>query len=487
MKKLHAMLLKSLPGPFLAAFGTLVFVLLMQFLITYLKDLVGRGLPAAVIVELIVYSLAYMVSLAVPMAVLVTTLLAFGRLAESRAYAVAKGAGISLGRLAWPALAAGAVVALGMVYFNTVMLPESSHRVRTLWRDIRQSKPGFELQPGVFYDGLRGYTLRVDDAPAESNRLRGVLVFDHSTSGDETVIVAEQGELTTLPGGLALEMALADGEIHRQRRVRDDDATGSRNRVERYERIGFDRHRLTFDLSDLSFERTDGDAPSRTDRTMRASQMARLVDSLDASVEGRLGDLRADLARLRRADADRAPPPASADSAAVDSAGQPHPSPALDGLPPDEREAVVDVAAQRMRAARAATDGAAASVRFERQRADRYRVEIYKKYSMAVACVVFVLIGIPLGLSSRGGLGVSALLAVGIFLFYWISLVQGEKLADRGLLDPWVGMWAANALVGVAGLYLFWRERRDPAGRNPLRRLRARLRLPRRDGRLRPG
>ena len=459
MKLLHRNVLKSLPGPFLAAFGTLMFLLLMQFLINYLPELVGRGLPLRAIVELIAYSLAYMVVLAVPMSVLLATLLAFGRLAESRAYAVAKAAGVSLLRLAWPVLVLGAIVAGGMMYFNNVTLPEANHRMKALWRDIREKKPGFELEPGVFYDGIDGYAIRVGDAPAESNRLREVLIFDHTENGERATITAEHGALETLPGGAAVRLTLYSGEIHRLSRVRDPE----HGRAERYERVGFDRHRLRLDLSDLSFERRDAEGTSRSDRTMRTSQMVQIVDSLETGVAHRLADLRAALERLGDYGPERVKPDSTwrGDAAA--------PRAILSGFPEAAQAAAYDVAVQRMRLVRSEADAVGNAVQWERQRADRYRVEIYKKYSMAVACVIFVLVGIPLGLSiRRGGLGLAATLAVFIFLFYWVTLVQGEKLADRGLLEPWVGMWAANVLVGCLGLFLLLRETRDPAGRDPL-------------------
>ncbi|MEM1044027.1 MAG: LptF/LptG family permease [Bacteroidota bacterium] len=515
MRLLHGHILKSLPGPFLAAFGTLLFLLLMQFLINYLPELVGRGLPLLVIAELITYSLAYMVVLAVPMAVLVATLLVFARLAETQAYAVAKSAGISLAGLGWPVLVAAVFVAGGMMYFNNVVLPEANFRMKGLWQDIRQKKPGFELEAGVFYDGIQGYAIRVADAPAESNALREVLVFDASDAGQRATITAERGELE--PGGTdALVMLLFDGEIHRLSSIRD-----AGTRTERYERIAFERHRLRLDLSDLGWERSDAERTTRSDRTMRTSQMVRLVDSLDANTASRVADLRAQLGalgwredstlamRTGRAepagDSDLAQristaqpaqsakrtllarpiampdsarpdsPPVAApfapvDSAAADSAAAPRA--VLAALGPTDRRTVYDLAAQRMRTLKSELDGAQNSLDWQRQRADRYRVEIYKKFSMAVACIVFVLIGIPLGLSvRRGGLGVVGVLAVGIFLFYWVTLVQGEKLADRGLLEPWVGMWAANALIGSLGAYLLWRESRDPASRDPLKRL----------------
>ena len=503
MKRLHRMILSSLPGPFLAAFGTLLFLLLMQFLINYLPELVGRGLPAGVIAELIAYSLAYMVVLAAPMAVLVATLLVFGRLAESQAYAVAKSAGISLLGLAWPVVVAGLVLAGAMSYFNSDVLPEANFRMKGLWQDIRDKKPGFELEPGVFYDGIQGYAIRVADAPAESNALDEVLIFDDSESGQRATITATRGELAAVPGGEALQMMLYDGEIHRLGQVRD-----GAGRSERYERVAFERHRLRLDLSDLAFERRDAESTSRSDRTMRTSQMVQVVDSLDAAVRTRVETLEGRLAGLGRLPGDAAAHrvPETASDAAPDSAAVPLRSrlllakdadtsavrpdsagaapadsvaalPVLAGLDAADRAAVFDLAAQRVRAVKSELSAAQNALRWERQRADRYRVEIYKKYSMAVACVVFVLIGIPLGLSARrGGLGVVGTLAVGIFLFYWITLVQGEKLADRGLLDPWIGMWAANVLIGGLGLYLLAREARDPASRDPFKRLLARFR-----------
>lgn len=482
MKTLHRMILRSLPGPFLAAFGTLLFLLLMQFLINYLPELVGRGLPAGVVMELIAYSLAYMVVLAAPMAVLVATLLVFGRLAESQAYAVAKSAGISLFGLAWPVVLAGLPMAGGMSYFNNVVLPEANFRMKGLWQDIRDKRPGFELEPGVFYDGIDGYAIRVADAPAESNELEEVLIFDDSEAGQRATITAARGELEALPGGQALQITLHDGEIHRLGSVRDP-----AGRQERYERVAFDRHRLRLDLSDLAFERRDAGSTSRSDRTMRTSQMVQIVDSLDAAVRGRVAELETRLQALGGVPGDvgrRRPPrpdtsapaapmllarldPASPDSVAADTASGAEPAsvhPILAGLEETERSAVRDLAAQRMRAVKSELSATQNALRWERQRADRYRVEIYKKYSMAVACVVFVFIGVPLGLFvRRGGLGLAGTLAVGVFLFYWVTLVQGEKLADRGLLDPWVGMWAANVLIGGLGLYLFVREARDPA------------------------
>lgn len=458
MKQLHRMILKSFPGPFFAGLGTLIFLLLLQFLITHMKDIVGRGLPLTVILELVSYSIAYMVSLAVPMALLLTTLIVMGRLAESQAYAVAKSSGISLLRLTWPLMALGMISVGGMSYFNSVTLPEANHRMRSLWHDIRTSKPAFDLEPGVFFEGLRGYAIRVSDIPEDGGELRGILIFDHG-SGNEATIVAERGILTS-DAGHSLEMTLLDGEIHRVGFVRDE-----RGRVERYERVGFSRHRLSFDLSELTFERTGTETTSRTGRTMRASDLAAQVDSLNASSELRMRQMSQRVTTLIRSSTPHAPavPPEQLPTG-NDDPPLPTDSALLADMPSEEQRATMTLAVQRARAVRSEIDASASTLNWESLRADRFRVEYYKKFSMAVACLVFIIFGIPIGLMvRRRGYGWALVAAVAVFLFYWTTLVQGEKLADRDVIDPWIGIWSVNVIGGLAAIFWFIREGREPA------------------------
>ncbi len=444
--------------PFAAAFGTLMFLLLLQFLIRYLPELVGRGLPFSALAELVAYSLAYMVTLAVPMAWLIALLTAFGRLSESRAYSVIRSAGVSLFQLAWPVVIAGAFVGLAMVYFNNVALPEANYRMAGLWRDIRLARPGFELEPGTFYTGLEGYAVRAEAIATDSSGwLHGVTVFDGGQPGNPPALaIAARARLGADAGGRRLVLTLDDGELHRR------DATG-----DRYERLAFRRHRLALDLSDLGFERRAPDGGLRGDRTMRSSAMLAIVDSLEDGIAVRADCLGAAFARLGRS----VTPDTSATAAPVASVDSVGGRPALRGLDAPARSATYELAIDRTRALQRDAEAARDVNEWEQQRIDRYLVEVYKKNSMALACLIFVLVGVPLGLAvARAGVGLVATLAVGVFLFYWVTLVQGEKLADRGLLSPEVGMWAANAIVGMLGLYLTTREAVDPAWRDPLRR-----------------
>ena len=471
MKKLHWTILRMLPGPFLGWLGTLMFLLLMQFLIRYLPDLVGKGLPLFVIVELVAYNLAYMVVLAVPMSVLIATLMTFGKLAEDHTYAVAKSAGISLPQLAWPALLAGLFLTGCMWYFNSEVLPEANFRARTLWQDIRKKKPGFDLQPGVFYRGLDNYFILVQDIPPDSNSLIDVLIYDYTKGSQERAsIKAEKGHLESASDGAYVDLVLEHGQLNRRVEQR------SSKDKERYERVDFGRHRLRLDLSDFAFERSDPEEGYRSDRTMRTIDMVRYVDSLEMNIAQEQAELRHtkladELDSLFQTEPAGLPvtPIALTDSVA-EQADSVQREP-LAGLAPSQRQATYDLAMRHARHIRTDVDNIQRSVVYHGETADKYRVEIHKKRSIAIACLIFVLIGAPLGLSiRRGGLGVGGALALGIFLFYWITLVQGEKLADRDMLAPWIGMWIANIVMTLVGAWLTLYVTLDLSATPPLRR-----------------
>ncbi len=449
LHQLHWLMLRKLPGPFFGWLSTLMFLLLMQFLIRWLPEIAGKGIPLTVILELIAYNLAYMVVLAVPMSTLLAALMAFGQLVESKAFTVMKSAGISFSQLVWPAFIVGLLLTGFMTYFNTVMLPESNHRARMLWGDIRTQQPGFELRAGVFYDGIDDYSILVRDREDGSNELEGVTIYDYTEGRrQQAVIRADHGTLDADSLGRTLTMVLYDGEMHRPR-PRD-----AQHSEERYEAMRFDRHTLELDISDFAFERSE-DRESRTSRTARTMLIPGLraaIDSLHHEVHRDLEDIRGapqrvyarvdenDTATWPRApheDADEAVPLVMRD------------------MPPTLYASLIDSALQDARSMQSQIRSTDRSTNWKQQRIRTYRVEIMKKYSIAVACLVFIFIGAPLGLSvRRGSLGVSAAIAMGIFLFYWVTLVQGEKWAERGIIEPWFGMWIANLIMISVGAWL---------------------------------
>lgn len=454
MKQIHRQIVRMLPGPFFGWLATLMFLLVMQFLIRYLPDLVGRGLPLMVILEIVIYNLAYMVVLAVPMSVLIATLMTFGQLAEANVYTVLKSAGVSLLQLIWPVLLLSLLVTAGMWKFNSETLPAANFRASSLWKDIRKKKPGFELTPGVFYNGISDYSILVQNMPVETNDLYDVTIYDYSENNRQQVVIkATQGELKPIQGTERVELILIDGEIHRIIPPR------TRNDSTRYERLIFGEHRLSLDLAELSFERSNPDDGYRSDRTMPSALMVRYVDSLEASTRLHREKIRnsglkwtAD-STFEAIHEIESPLPSPQDTATI----QPARRLALAGLTQQQQARLYESALTLLRTTRTDMENTNRTIGWEAERASRYRVEIHKKYSIAVACLIFALIGVPLGLSMRrGGLGAVGATALGIFMFYWVTLVQGEKLADRGYLIPWVGMWGANLVMLLVGLVLLF-------------------------------
>lgn len=442
MKLFHRMTLRALPGPFFGALGTLVFLLILQFLIRYAKDLIGRGLPGGVVLELLAYNLAYILALAVPMAVFFAVLMAFARLSETQAYAVAQGAGVSPWGVLYPVLVVAGLVTLGTLYLNNVVLPEANFRARGLWQDIRRTQPAFALRPGVFFTRLSGYAIQAQRIP-RANQLENLIVYDVTRGAQARVLIkAAQGQLLPLPGD-RLALVLTDGSVER------DAGEG------RTERIRFERLRFRLDASGLKFERTE-QSGYRTDRTTPTRALVHEADSLRAlrtADDARLLAAAAALARGPVPDA-TAPPSARGDAP-------------LAGLPDSLRRVVVQRAVSEASARQAEAAAVARGNEWTSKEIDAARVEIHKKQSISLACFVFALAGAYLGLgvqARRGGIARAGITALFLFLFYWVTLVVGEKLSDRFLwMPPWLGMWLANALIGLSFTTLFARK----MGRHP--------------------
>jgi lipopolysaccharide export system permease protein len=347
-----------------------------------------------------------------------------------------------------------------------VMLPEANYRARQLWSDIRGKRPGFELQPGVFYDGVEDYSILVQDRPSGTNTLIDVTIYDYTQGRNrQAVIKAERGVIESHAGGARLTLTLRNGVMHR---LLPPDAN---NREERYEQLTFDRHRIQFTLSNAVFRRSEPGETSRSTRTMRTPQLLDTLDSLKAQRRSEYHALREHVREvLFRDSADTARPDSAASSAPLSTT---HSSAylALGGLDPDRRHSVVSLATQKARGIQSAIQNAHRDTEWKSQRIRSYQVEFYKKFSIALACLVFMIVGAPLGLAlRRGGLAKIGATALGIFMFYWITLVQGEKLSERGFFPPWFGMWIANLVMSGAGFWLILYVVLDLGATPPLRR-----------------
>ena len=464
-KSLQNDLLKRHIGPFLFVFLTIMFLLLMQFLMLYLDKIVGKGLPLSVILELILTNLAYMVVLAVPMAVLVSSLMVYGSFSESNEFTAVKAAGIHPFKMITPLLIAGGVLFLLLVLFSNYILPEANYRARALFIDIRMKKPGFDLKEGVFYDGIEGYTFLVSSISPETDTLYKISLFQEARDGkDEALIKAKKGRLSTIPNTENLNLILFNGEIFRTILNRS-------NGTQTIEKTAFNSYSINFDLSKLEFSRSNPESRGRNDRTMRAEAMFEVIQTLKNEI---VNENLSSYKQNRAGDFDfthYGDSKLSSDSvlSTMDSVHSSRIKPrnekttpkfskfiAITNLPAFEtqREAM-RTSIRGIRTRSVNYDGVKNTLKWKNERLAKYWVEIHKKVAIPIGCILFVFIGAPLGLlTKKGNLGIAAVFAAIIFTFYWIGLIQGEKLADRLMVSPFVGMWFINFVFAIIAIFL---------------------------------
>lgn len=430
----------------------MMFILLMQFLILHVDKLVGKGLPFWIVLELILTNLASMITLSIPVAILVATLMAFGQFSEWNELTAVRAAGINPFKLIAPVLVAGVFLFIFTAYFSNYVLPEANHKARSLFLDIRMQKPAFDLQPGTFYQDLDGYTFLIKEINTETDSLYDIRVYqEQSDNRQRAYINAERGILES-PDQYTLSLFLYDGSILRFIKGRDRTS-------ETLERSDFSTYRMSFDLSDLAFSRSNPDQRSRTDRTMSAQAMITVIDSLRAEKQREVERFRSITGQneLTPFKTDIARSITISENQAIDTLYVYDSSLKVLGHLPNPTAKInsINRGVNSLDVYRAELDNLQTNTSWRDFRAAEFMVEVHKKLSIPFACIVFILLGAPIGMLTRkGNIGVAALISAGIITLYFISIIQGEKLADRMIISPFMGMWGMNILLLTIGLIL---------------------------------
>lgn len=413
MLTLSRYVLKAHIAPALAGLAIFYFVLSMDFIVDYLNLFIAKGVPGLAVLEGFILSLAWMTVMAVPMAIMVSVLTAFGRLAGDNEITAVKASGVNVFTLIAPVLVTAALVAGAVFWFGNHVLPAANYRLKVLLVDIHRMRPLATIEPGILTELPGGYTIIVDRLDPVTSEVFDVRIHKLEGSDPLQTIVADRGRVATEQSSGVITLELFDGEIQE---IDPDDAT-------RFNRLLFDRHMINLKQERTGLDRTEG--VRRGDRELSMAELGLRME--DRMVE--VDEHRAELAEAR------ASLSALADTAAAG-------------------EASVEARAERARLERSVDSEARA---LESSLADvrRLQVEYHKKMSIPFACLVFVLLGAPLGIRSRrGGIGIGAGTGTLFFLVYYLFLVGGEQLGDRGFVSPIWAMWAPNIIFGGLGVFL---------------------------------
>jgi lipopolysaccharide export system permease protein len=431
--------LKEHIAPFFAALFVTTFLFVINFLVEVLDKVLSKGIPAQIVLEIFALNVVWMVGLAVPMSVLAATLMTFGRLSADREITAMQAAGISPLSLMRPVLIFSALLMMLLIIFNNWLLPEANYRSAMLMQSITRKRPHAMIDEGKLINQFPGIQIWVSRIDNQSATLYGIKIFEIGGAYPR-VITADSASMEYVDMGATLMLHLKNGENH----FADPKDT------DRYFRIRFANQDFAVQNIDTRFERTD--RKTRGSREMQIEDMMKAVEETKGNLQKLEEEFKLEIwknavhmiAVLKN---DTILPEGLKSKEILP--GRERQSRAVEMVKREEEDILTLI--NRMETRRENSS---------RQIA-QYMVEIHKKISTAVACVIFALIGAPLGIiARRGGIGPGTVYSLGFFTVYWVCLIGGENLATRLIISPELAMWACNALIGTIGLFLTWRVAR---------------------------
>ncbi len=408
MKILEKYILKENFKPFTISLVVITFVMLLDKVLDLLNLIIEKHLDFPTIVNVFGLSLPFMLALSIPMAVLMASIISFGRLSTDNELTAFKSCGINIYRLIKPTVIAAFFISLFMIYFNNEILPNTNHKLKNLLIQIHYKRPATEIKPGIF-NKIKDLTIFVKDR--ENDIMKGMLIYDNKDTRFPRVISAKTGKIILGNGGNSLKAILFNGEM-----IEQDKKDHGKVQVRKFKRF-------VMNLPDLGYKMNDLDSNYRGDREM-TSQM--LLDKIQERKELisksnlRITDLKKKLNKV-------------------------------------VKDSLNYQKAKKIKSLNNMISMEKSKIKSHKVRINEFEVEYHKKFAIAFACLIFVLIGIPVGIMTKtSGIGTSFSVSSIVFLFYYSSLVGGEELADRGFMSPFLSMWIANFVFGVLGIFLVY-------------------------------
>jgi lipopolysaccharide export system permease protein len=420
-------------------------MLLMQFLWKYIDDLVGKGLEWYVITELLFYATATLVPLALPLAILVSSIMTLGSLAENYEIVAAKSAGISLQRILKPMFLLAFATSVIAFFFSNYMLPYTNLKMGSLLYDVRQQKPAFYIREGVFYNGIDGYSIKVGRKESDNSTLRNIMIYDHTAqNGNRKVVIAKKGVMKMSTDEKYLLITLTEGYSYDEQ---SNSNQFGRPGGERLLRSEFKTYDFKFDLSSFKLARTNEDLFKDNFQMLNLGQLSASIDSFDLEIKKRISEsAQSGKSYLMLFRENLISYNATADSSITK---------ALQG---NHGDVVYNNALGQANNMKSYYSSISEELDSRTELRARFAVEWHRKFTLSIACFILFLIGAPLGaIIRKGGIGLPVVISVGFFLFFHIISITGEKFVREGVLEPYIGMWIASAVLLPIGSILLYK------------------------------
>lgn len=449
IKKLDKLVIKAFIGPFLATFFIALFILLMQTVWKYIDDLVGKGLDFWTIGKFVWYMSATLLTLAMPIAILLSSIMTFGNLGESFELVAIKSSGISLLRFMRPLLFIALLLCGVTFIFANYLIPVAFLKSTTMYNDILYKKPAFDLKEGVFYTSIPTYAIKVGKKDADGKTIHNVLIYDQSNSLQDNCIVAESGIMQISADKKSLEFNLTNGYRYQERGNSTDSAT-------EYVRLGFKTFKKLFDLSSLQMGKTEEEQYKNNYKMKSIKLLNHALDSIqllkDSLDKRMITDFNGYIHYGNVNDSfwkKNPPVKGQADS--------------LNKLLPDSaRLAVYEGAQNTLSYLRNSLQNISAELQVKKTDIKFHKLEWHRKFSLSLACLVLFFIGAPLGsIIRKGGLGMPLVVAIIFFLMFHLLNMFGEKFVKEEITTPFMGMWLAVIVLIPVGIFLTYKAMHD--------------------------
>ena len=514
MKRLHKFILQSFFGPLVATFFVSLFILLMQFLWRYIDDLAGKGLEWTIIAELILYASARLVPMALPLAILLSSIMTFGNLGEHFELTAIKSAGVSLQQFMKPLILLTIFISLAAFYYSNYIIPYTNLKMRTLFYDVQNQRPELQIKEGIFYNGIEGYSIKIAQKNYKTNLLQNIMVYDHTENKNNVkVTVADSGYMRMTADEKNMILTLYEGYTFEE--VEETKKKRQKEKEHPHTRQKFEKQVIIFELTGLDFNRTDEDLFKNNFQMLDLTQLEYAEDSLENEFDKQVKQfaithsssnyfkrerlLHLDKDRIEKRNSRELPESKNkiktrgnlkeknnnsishhkdtqqlsvnpdsleqatliADSLAVDSSYF-----SIDALynkqSKKNQKSTIQQALTFARAAQNSITNSKKQFNHKAERIRRHKIEWHRKFSLSFACLVFFFIGAPFGaIVRKGGFGTPVVISILFFILYYILSISGEKFSREAVMPPYLGMWLSSIILMPLGIFLTYKATTD--------------------------
>jgi lipopolysaccharide export system permease protein len=463
VKKVDRFLLKSFIGPLIFTFFIVLIILILQFLWMYVDELAGKGLDFKVLGELLYHFALTFVPTALPLGILLASLMTFGNMGEFSELSALKSSGIPLQRIMLPLMILIGFIAVVSFFFSNNVLPYSTDKARTLLWDIRRKKPDINIQAGTFYNGVPDFSIKITTKDPVTNRLDNLIIYDHrQRRGNYAVILADSGYMKLTKDETGLIMTLYNGYGYTEMEEKNVNA----NMRKFPSRIDYFREQsIVIPLTGFDLQRSEEGLFKSSAAMLNISQLTFTIDSLNKRYTEKINIQFRDFKNIKLyvvRNLNIVPSTETAKQDTINKKRKFETKALFDSLTVMDKRTVLAKAIENLKEGTSILVEKNDSQKNEIKAIRRYEVEWNKKLTMSFACLVFFFIGAPLGaIIRKGGLGTPAVISIFFFVIYYVISISGQKLVEENVVGTFAGMWASSYILLPIGIFLTYKATTD--------------------------